>query len=92
MKGIIPDLTLLLMINPKDGMQRILATRTHEINRLDQEVDTFKNKVYQAYETILKDDEISQHVVKIDANRDLQTVFQDCYQVVKKLINEKYPQ
>lgn len=49
-----PGLTLLLEIDPKEGLKRISANKERELNRLDLEEMSFHEQVYEGYDIVAK--------------------------------------
>ena len=47
-----PDLTILLDLDPQEGLKRIQATRLKEVNRLDLETLAFHQKVHEGYDIL----------------------------------------
>jgi dTMP kinase len=89
MHGVVPHLTLILMVTPEVGMERIMANSLREVNRLDKEKVEMHQKVYQAYRYIIDNDK-TERIVEIDASGDVDTVFNHVYNVVKQKINQLY--
>ena len=79
-----PDLTIMLDLNAKDGISRILNNRTNEINRLDKEGLDFHSKVRDGYKIVseLYNDEL----VKVDASKSIEGVFKDIKAILDKKI------
>ena len=79
-----PDLTIMLDLNAKDGIDRILNNRTNEINRLDKEGLEFHSNVREGYKIVSKlyNDEL----VKVDASKSIEGVFEDIKAIVDKKI------
>jgi len=76
-----PDLTLYLDIEAHLGLERINQNKENrQFDRLDQEKLEFHEKVRSAYLTIAN--EQSERIVQIDASQDLETVVEQCYQVI----------
>lgn len=67
-----PDLTFWLDINPEDGLARIAAHRTDEINRLDQEQLPFHQKVHEGYEYLAQ--QRQERIIRIDAAQSPQEI------------------
>lgn len=51
-QDVMPDLTLLFDIDPKKGLERIIANKDREKNRLDLETLDFHKKVYEGYQLL----------------------------------------
>ena len=79
-----PDLTFFLDLKPEEGLRRIAEHRSDEVNRLDLEKLSFHEKVYEAYQILLK--KYPERIVRIDAS---QTVEEEVQQI-KKIILDKY--
>lgn len=79
-----PDLTIMLDLNAKDGIDRILNNRTNEINRLDKEGLEFHSNVREGYKIVSKlyNDEL----VKVDASKSIEGVFEDIKAIIDKKI------
>lgn len=79
-----PDLTIMLDLNAKDGIDRILNNRTNEINRLDKEGLEFHSNVKEGYKIVseLYNDEL----VKVDASKSIEGVFEDIKAIIDKKI------
>lgn len=82
----LPDLTILLDINPEVGINRIMKQRENEVNRLDLEGLSFHKKVHEGYQ-ILKE-KYPQRFTIVDGNKSKEEVFETVYKIVKnKLAN-----
>ncbi len=82
----LPDLTILLDIDPEVGISRIMKQRENEVNRLDLEGLSFHKKVHEGYQ-ILKE-KYSQRFTIVDGNKSKDVVFETVYKIVKdKLAN-----
>lgn len=76
-----PDLTLYLDIEAHAGLERInLNKENRQFDRLDQETLEFHEKVRSAYLKIAN--EHPERIVQIDASQNLETVVEQCYQVI----------
>lgn len=67
-----PDLTLFFDIEPKEGLQRIMANKDRERNRLDIETIHFHEQVYEAYNQLLH--KYPDRYVSINAKQSLDEV------------------
>lgn len=83
----LPDLTILLDIDPEVGLQRINEQRSEEINRLDLEDIQFHKMVHEGYQIIKN--KYRQRFTIVDGNQSKDEVFTTIYQIVKAKINEK---
>lgn len=71
----LPDLTLFLDINPEISLQRKIRK-----NKYDELDINFHKNVYNGYLKIVE--ESSNRIVKIDANKNLKDVVNDCYNTI----------
>lgn len=69
-----PQLTLLLNVKPEKGLQRIIANKHREKNRLDLENLTFHERVYEGYQYVLR--QFPMRIQKIDAENTIDHVIQ----------------
>lgn len=67
-----PDLTLFFDIEPKEGLERIIANKDREKNRLDLEALHFHEKVYEAYHLLVK--RFPERIQVIDARQSMDQV------------------
>ena len=79
-----PDLTIMLDLNAKDGIDRILNNRTNEINRLDKEGIQFHSDVREGYQIVSK--MYNEELVKVDASKSIEGVFEDIKAIIDKKI------
>lgn len=79
-----PDLTILLDIDPKIGLERIMKERQNEINRLDLEGLSFHQKVHEGYQ-IIKEKYASRFSI-VDGNKNPDQVFLAVYNLIKEKI------
>ncbi|MCY3031414.1 MULTISPECIES: dTMP kinase [Aerococcus] len=84
--GLLPDLTLYCDISAEEGIARIEAGRTNEINRLDQESIAFHRRVVQGYQDLLKEN--PDRIVPIDASQPAEAMQAAAYE----LIRQRFPQ
>ncbi|CAF0725982.1 unnamed protein product [Didymodactylos carnosus] len=85
-QGIMPDLTLFLMLPPKVGMERILSNQEREFNRLDQESAKFHELVHEGYVTIAR--EYPERIREIDASLPLEQVVEKAFEMITTFIAE----
>lgn len=83
----LPDLTILLDIDPKVGLERINTQRNGEINRLDLESLSFHNAVHEGYQ-IIKNKYRDRFTI-VDGNQSKDIVFDEIYKIIKEKIKEK---
>ncbi|MFD1066942.1 dTMP kinase [Oceanobacillus locisalsi] len=81
-----PDVTLYFDIPPRKGLERITANSDREKNRLDLETLEFHEKVYQGYQLIRS--RFSERFQTVDADRPLETVYQDVFKRITALLNK----
>ena len=71
-KDCMPDMTLFFDVEPKKGLERIMANRDRERNRLDLETLQFHELVYEGYQILA--DRFQERIQTIDANQSLEEV------------------
>lgn len=71
-KDCMPDMTLFFDVEPKKGLERIMANRDRERNRLDLETLQFHELVYEGYQILA--DRFQDRIQTIDANQSLEEV------------------
>lgn len=81
-----PDLTILLDLDPEIGLQRI-RDNNREQNRLDMEELSFHRKVREGYLYIA--DLFPERIVVIDANKPKEELRQNVIQVVKDFLEKR---
>lgn len=81
-----PGLTLLLDIDPKKGLERILSNETREKNRLDLEALHFHQLVYEGY--LLLSEKHPKRIKKIDATQQPDKVATDALEHIIKYLND----
>lgn len=84
--GYMPDLTLYLDVSPEVGLSRIQKDDGREVNRLDLESLEFHEKVREGYHKLLK--QYPDRIKLINAENDIETVFNDVINEVIKFINK----
>ncbi|MGV2942318.1 dTMP kinase [Mesobacillus sp. LC4] len=84
-ENMMPEMTLYFDVAPEIGLERINKNKGREVNRLDLEKLEFHQKVREGY-TILAD-RFSDRIFKVDASKDLDTVYGQAEAQIKKLIN-----
>ncbi|MGZ9587067.1 dTMP kinase [Paenibacillus marinisediminis] len=80
--GVMPDLTLWLDIEPEAGLARIAASRSDEVNRLDQEKLPFHQKVREGYQILAERD--AKRIVRIDALQSPELIVRDIMEVLRE--------
>jgi dTMP kinase len=86
-EGKLPDLTLYFDVSAEVGLARINHDRKREVNRLDLEKVDFHNKVREGY--LLLVDQFPKRIVKIDASRDFNSVYQEAYRIIQTFLQGK---
>lgn len=79
------DLTLFLNIDYKTAIDR--KRRNFVSDRLENEDDSFHKKNYDGYIDLSK--KFKDEIISIDANKDVETVVNDCLDVIKTYLKEK---
>ncbi|MHB9782090.1 dTMP kinase [Streptococcus sp. 10F2] len=69
-----PDLTVLLDLPAAEGLARIQATRSNDVDRLDQEGLSWHERVREGYLNLLEEE--PKRFVKVDASQDFSTVLE----------------
>ena len=87
-KGHLPDLTILLDIDPEEGLKRIYANRQEEVNRLDLEGIKFHQKVHEGYQIIKE--KYKERFTVVDGNKSKEEVFDSVYEIIKNKLNEEH--
>lgn len=75
-----PTLTLLLDIDPVEGLNRIAANKEREQNRLDLEKMSFHERVYEGYDIVAK--QFPKRIHRINANDHIDVVEQAVYEKI----------
>ena len=75
-----PDLTLLFDITPEEGLKRIAANASREVNRLDLEKLEFHHKVRDSFLLLAK--KYPERFIIIDASKDREQVAKDTLEAI----------
>lgn len=86
-EDMMPELTLYFDIEPELGFQRISKNKGREINRLDLESLDFHHKVREGYLLLLE--RFPERMIKIDASRSLEEVFQEAARIIEERLNKE---
>lgn len=86
-EGFYPDLTILLDIDPKLGLERIAKNKNREVNRLDLEKLDFHNLVRKTFLELSK--KYADRYYIVDASKDLNTVSEEVNRVVIERLDLK---
>ena len=81
-EGTFPDLTLLFDIEPEQGLARIAANASREVNRLDLEKIDFHRGVRATFHQIAA--RYPERFVIIDASKPLDAVVNEAYRAIKE--------
>ncbi len=84
---ILPNLTLILDIEPEIGLQRINKNNQREVNRLDLESLSFHHKVRDGY--LKLKDLYPERIEIVDASKSLEEVFENCYSLIEKTLKNE---
>ena len=84
-KDCMPDLTLFFDIQPKKGLDRILANKNRERNRLDLESLKFHELVYEGYEILT--DRFPDRIQTINADQSKEAVEQAAFDSIISHLN-----
>ncbi|WNF23014.1 dTMP kinase [Mesobacillus jeotgali] len=84
-ENMMPEMTLYFDVAPEIGLERINKNKGREVNRLDLEKLEFHQKVREGY--MILADRFSERIVKVDASKDLDTVYEQAEAQIKELIN-----
>ena len=84
---ILPNLTLILDIEPEIGLQRINKNNQREVNRLDLESLSFHHKVRDGY--LKLKDLYPERIEIVDASKSLEEVFENCYSLIEKTLKHE---
>ncbi|MEH7887045.1 dTMP kinase [Bacillus sp. JJ1609] len=85
-EDMMPQLTLYFDLAPELGLERINKNKGREVNRLDLENLEFHQKVREGY--MILADRFADRIVKIDASRELDSVYKDAEAKIKDVLNK----
>jgi dTMP kinase len=83
-ENMMPRVTFYFDLDPKIGLERIHKNDGREVNRLDLEKIEFHQKVREGY--LILADRYPERIVKIDASRPLQQVFDEAKGKLKQIL------
>lgn len=86
-ENMMPEMTLYFDVAPEIGLERINKNKGREVNRLDLEKLEFHQKVREGY--LILADRFSERIVKVDASKDLNAVYEQAEAQIKELINSR---
>lgn len=84
-EDVMPDVTLLLDIDPEAGMARIRANDSREVNRLDLENMSFHYKVREGY--YLLKERFDKRIRIIDASRTIDEIVDEAKHIVDDMLS-----
>lgn len=85
-ENMMPTMTLYFDVAPEIGLERINKNKGREVNRLDMEKLEFHQKVREGY--MILAERFSNRIVKVDASKDLETVYGQAEAQIKQLLNK----
>lgn len=85
-ENMMPAMTLYFDVAPEIGLERINKNKGREVNRLDMEKLEFHQKVREGY--MILAERFSDRIVKVDASKDLDTVYGQAEAQIKKQLNK----
>lgn len=83
--GYMPDITLYLDIDPKEGLNRIKMNKDREVNRLDLESLKFHEMVREGYKLII--DKYKCNVIEIDGGKSVKEVYSKTMEALEEILN-----
>ncbi|MCM3575894.1 dTMP kinase [Mesobacillus subterraneus] len=84
-ENMMPAMTLYFDVAPEIGLERINKNKGREVNRLDLENLDFHQKVREGY--LILAERFPKRIVKVDASKELDTVYGQAEAEIKMLIN-----
>lgn len=88
LQGISPDLTFVLMVDPKVAQKRITSNSSREFNRLDREAMDMHKKVYKGYQDMIK--KYKKEFKVIDASLPIDQVVKKVLRIINAKIAKDY--
>jgi dTMP kinase len=85
-ENMMPAMTLYFDVAPEIGLERINKNKGREVNRLDMEKLEFHQKVREGY--MILAERFSDRIVKVDASKDLDTVYGQAEAKIKEQLNK----
>lgn len=86
-KDFMPSLTIFLELEPKKGLQRIMANKDRERNRLDLEKSQFHEKVYEGYKLLLN--QFPHRIKSVNADQPLNDVKDEVLSLIVSHVKAK---
>jgi dTMP kinase len=87
--NVLPDLTIILMLRPEEGLKRINMNELREINRLDKEKLSLHQSVYDGYRKLI-DENHGKSIIEVDASVSINEVFVKVIRIIANKIKEYY--
>ncbi|WP_434343599.1 dTMP kinase [Mycoplasma sp. 06067-C1-B144P-99-0482-3] len=86
LKNCLPDLTLFFDVSFSEAEKRMQLRGESSKNRLDKEENNFKQKVYQGYLELIKNN--PERIKVIDANKDIDQVYNQAIKIILEKLKE----
>ncbi|ADK69252.1 dTMP kinase [Mycoplasma mycoides subsp. mycoides] len=86
LKNCLPDLTLFFDVSFSEAEKRMQIRGENSKNRLDEEKSDFKQKVYQGYLELVKNN--PKRIKVIDANQDIDQVYNQAIKIILEKLKE----
>ncbi|WBX36560.1 dTMP kinase [Mycoplasma capricolum] len=86
LKNCLPDLTLFFDVSFSEAEKRMQIRGENSKNRLDKEENNFKQKVYQGYLELVKNN--PKRIKVIDANKDIDQVYNQSIKIILEKLKE----
>ncbi|AJK51018.1 dTMP kinase [Mycoplasma capricolum subsp. capripneumoniae] len=86
LKNCLPDLTLFFDVSFNEAEKRMQIRGENSKNRLDKEENNFKQKVYQGYLELVKNN--PKRIKVIDANKDVDQVYNQAIKIILEKLKE----
>ncbi|EXU60064.1 dTMP kinase [Mycoplasma mycoides] len=86
LKNCLPDLTLFFDVSFSEAEKRMQIRGENSKNRLDKEKSDFKQKVYQGYLELVKNN--PKRIKVIDANQDIDQVYNQAIKIILEKLKE----
>ncbi|MEB1809661.1 MAG: dTMP kinase [Bacillaceae bacterium] len=82
-----PDLTLYFRVDPEVGLARIAKDKGREVNRLDQENETFHKKVLEGYDQLTK--LYKDRIQVVNANESFESVYSSALVMIEQHLEKR---
>ena len=84
--NLLPDLTLLYDMDPKDDLKRIDKNKNREVNRLDLEKLSFYNTARETFLDLAK--KYPKRIKIVNASKSINEVFEDSIKIIEEKLHE----